>query len=858
VSDHIAGIVGHTAEDFVAGRIGPHDVIHADDMEMLERTMTEAIEAGRQFSLEYRMIHADGSFRWVAENGRVLRDEATGKRWLDGALIDVTERKQADEELRRLALIVESSGDAIFGLTLEGRVTSWNSAAEAATGYTAEEMAGRHISRVLPEDRHGDLVVLRDRLLGGERITGFETRLVKRSGETADIALSVALISGEAGLAVTVRDITAAKEAERKLRESEQRTRMLFDTALDAVVSMDESGRITSWNAQAEAIFGWKREEAIGRKLADTIVPAAFREAHQRGLARFLTTGETKVLGSRIEITALARDGREFPVELAIVPIEHEGRYEFSAFLRDISARKDAEERLREAEERYRILVEQLPMITYVDVPGETPEELWLPQYVSPQLESMLGWSPEEWMSDPNFYFDRIVHPDDQAYVNEAHEVAFSNLTGHTIEHRLMHRDGSVRWFADHMVIARDDDGRPFGSQGYLLDITERKEAEDRLREAETRYAAIVESSDDAIFGLSLDGVVTSWNAGAERLYGYSAEEMVGKDAAVVIPPELRDRERQAIKGMLRSGRNVRLLETERLRKDGSLVPVSVSISPMRDAEGTWLGAAGIARDITEQKAAKAELERLLERERAQVAELRTLDTMKDEFIALVSHELRTPLTSIRGYLELVSEGTGELSAEQEHFLGVVSRNAERLQNLVGDLLFVAQIEAGRLQLETAPVGLEQIAAEAVESARPLADQKQIELSLETESLPLLEGDRGRLGQLLDNFLSNAIKFTPEGGNVYVRLRKHQDSALLEVEDTGMGIPQAEQERLFERFFRTSNATAQAIQGTGLGLTISKAIAEAHGGRISFTSAENEGTTFRIELPLAANMAVAA
>jgi signal transduction histidine kinase len=273
--------------------------------------------------------------------------------------------------------------------------------------------------------------------------------------------------------------------------------------------------------------------------------------------------------------------------------------------------------------------------------------------------------------------------------------------------------------------------------------------------------------------------------------------------------------------------------------------------------DGTPLHSQGYMLDISGRKHTEAALERLLERERAQNEELRTLDKLKDEFIALVSHELRTPLTSIRGYLELVSDG-GELSAEQEHFLGVVSRNAERLQSLVGDLLFVAQIEAGRLQLETSPVDLEQIAADAVESARPLADHKQIELTLEAQPVPPLEGDRGRLGQLLDNFLSNAIKFTPEGGSVRVRLGLEDGKAVLEIADTGMGIPQAEQERLFERFFRTSNATAQAIQGTGLGLTISKAIAEAHGGRITFTSTEGEGTTFRIELPLADALAAAA
>jgi PAS domain S-box-containing protein len=729
VSEHIEQITGYPAADFVSGRISPLEIIHPDDVERVDAAIHDALERRLKIELEYRMVHADGTVHWVSENGRVLQDEVTGESWFDGVVVDVTERKRADEELRRLALIVESSGDAIIGLTLEGHVTSWNAAAEALTGYSVEEMTGRHISRVLPEDRHEDLPRVRDLLLAGERVQGFETKLLRRSGETRDISLSVALISGETGLAVTVRDITAAK---------------------------------------------------------------------------------------------------------------------------------DAEERLREAEERYRILVEQLPVITYIDLPGEADADLWRPSYVSPRLQGMLGWTPDEWLSDPLFYYDRIVHPDDKAWVIEAHDVAFDEQEGHTIEHRLLHRDGSVRWFVDHMVIARDKDERPLWSQGYLLDITERKEAERRLREAETRYAAIVESSDDAIVGLTPEGVVTSFNAGAERLYGYSAEEMIGRHAGLLIPPELREFERGEIHRRLSTGEHVRQLETERVRRDRSRVPISLTISPIKDAEGKRIGASGIARDITEQKRAEAELERLLERERAQNAELRTLDTMKDEFIALVSHELRTPLTSIRGYLELVTDGgAGELSEEQQHFLGVVARNAERLQSLVGDLLFVAQIEAGRLQLESGPVELEQIAAEAVETGRPVADQKGIELTLLAEPVPTLEGDRGRLGQLLDNFVSNALKFTPEGGSVEVRLREEENRAVLEVSDTGMGIPEAEQERLFERFFRSSTATAQAIQGTGLGLAISKAIAEAHGGRITFTSVENDGTTFRIEFPLEATSGMA-
>jgi signal transduction histidine kinase len=230
--------------------------------------------------------------------------------------------------------------------------------------------------------------------------------------------------------------------------------------------------------------------------------------------------------------------------------------------------------------------------------------------------------------------------------------------------------------------------------------------------------------------------------------------------------------------------------------------------------------------------------------------ELRELDRLKDEFVALVSHELRTPLTSIRGYLELVTEDVAGLSDEQRQFLGVVDRNANRLQRLVTDLLFVAQVDAGKFQLQIEDIDLADLAAAGIESARPAAVAKGIELALDADPLPPVQGDVARLAQLVDNLVSNAIKFTPTGGRVGIRVARAGDDAILAVSDTGLGIPVREQARLFERFYRTSSATEKAVQGTGLGLAISKAIVEAHGGKIDFTSREGSGTTFRVSLPL--------
>jgi PAS domain S-box-containing protein len=382
---------------------------------------------------------------------------------------------------------------------------------------------------------------------------------------------------------------------------------------------------------------------------------------------------------------------------------------------------------------------------------------------------------------------------------------------------------------------------------GAIFDVTERMEVDnERLK-----LAAIVESSDDAIISTDLAGIVTSWNRGAEALFGYDSTEMIGRSIAV-LAPEGREAEPIAnLAAVLEEGE--KRYEATRRQKDGTLIDVSLAISAVRNTAGEVIAGAAIVQDITDRKRVEQEREDFTRELEVQNERLLELDRLKDEFVALVSHELRTPLTSIHGYLELVIDGeAGAVTDEQREFLAIVQRNANRLLALVGDLLFLAQIEAGKLSLEVDAVDLSALAAESVETARPLAEEKDITLILATSPLPLLAGDRARLAQLLDNLVSNAVKFTPQGGRVDVRASSSRGNAILEVRDTGMGIPAEEQEHVFERFFRTSRATEQAIQGTGLGLAISKAIVHAHGGQITLASSDGEGATFRISIPIRA------
>ena len=356
-------------------------------------------------------------------------------------------------------------------------------------------------------------------------------------------------------------------------------------------------------------------------------------------------------------------------------------------------------------------------------------------------------------------------------------------------------------------------------------------------RRRSAHFQSLVTSTTDLVLVFS-DGQCRYASNSVLRMLDSTEADILGDGIFDFVQPE----DRPALLDVLRTG-SVAKIE---FRLRGLELEANVTdLRDDRDVRGIVLN----ARDVTERNRHEAEREHLLEQERLANDRLRELDRLKDEFVAVVSHEVRTPLTSILGYLELLSEQ--ELTEDQRLYTDIIGRNSDRLLRLTSDLLFIAQIDDGRLVVEEASVDLGEMIAQALAAAAPTAKAGDVELvGGETMSLPIM-GDASRLAQLLDNLISNAVKFTPAGGSVEISAGSSSNGVWVEVRDTGIGIDESDLELLFTRFFRTGAATKASIQGTGLGLAISKAIVDAHEGSIRATSAAGAGTTLRVELPLA-------
>ena len=623
-----------------------------------------------------------------------------------------------------------------------------------------------------------------------------------------------------------------------ELSTAESRLRGMVDSALDAMIVIDANSKVLEWNQHAEIIFGWSAKEAVGKNLSEMIIPSQHREAHQKGMERYLATGEGPILNRRIEITALRRDRREFPVELAVAQVQAGRQMFFTAFVRDITEQKKAEERERElvreqaarteAEAAGRRISEILESITDVFI---TFDHEWRVTYANSRAEELTGTRRGE-LVGKNVW---ELYPDlRKTAAHDALQRAMSERVAVAGDYPSVLRPGA--WFHIHAAPTSD------GVATYMRDITAGKQAEEALAESQGELGAIIQGMRDVVIVMDADGRYREIAPTAAPLLHLPSRELIGKTLHEIFPVEVADFFLEPIRRALTTG-GTEYVEYS-LPIGDQTIWFDGAVAPMSEDRVVW-----VARDITERKQAEEVL-------RAAKEEAERTTRAKSEFLSRMSHELRTPLNAILGFGQLL-----EMEVEEDddrESVDQVLKAGRHLLAMIDEVLDISRIEAGQMSLSVEPIPVRSVLQESVDLVRLGAAQQGITLRaqscLATDHFVL--GDQQRLKQALLNLLSNAIKYNRPAGTVTLSCKDVGEGRLrLEVRDTGYGIPAEKLERLFTPFDRLGADQTQ-VPGTGLGLALSKGLVEAMGGTLGVESVEDEGSCFWVELPLTTPPAV--
>jgi hypothetical protein len=510
-------------------------------------------------------------------------------------------------------------------------------------------------------------------------------------------------------------------------------------------------------------------------------------------------------------------------------------------------------EELRQSEDRFKLLVQSVRDYAIFMLDPDGVVLTW-----NAGAERFKGYRADEIIGE---HFSRFYPPEALARGMPEHELQVASKTGSfEDEGWRVRKDGSLFWANVVITAMRDAEGTLLGFAKVTRDLTQRRIHEEELRRSEERFRLLVEGvSDYAIFMLDANGRIVTWNVGAERIKGYTAREIIGQHFSIFYPDDVRESGWPEHELQVASEKGSFVDNGWRVRKDGTTFWANVTITALRDDTGRLLGYAKLTRDLTEAKRVEAmevanqQRDEMLEAERSARMAAQRATRVKDEFLATLSHELRTPLSAILGWTQVLLRGESVKGPDaQKRAIEVIERNARAQIQLIDDLLDLSRVMAGKIRLDLQQVSFVSIVEAAVDTVRPTADAKGIRLkAILGSSQDIVSADSARMQQVVWNLLTNAIKFTPKGGQVQALLQRVNSHLELSVSDTGIGIPASYLPHVFDRFSQRDSSTTRTFGGLGLGLAICKQLVELHGGSIRAASqGENQGATFFVQLPL--------
>lgn len=641
------------------------------------------------------------------------------------------------------------------------------------------------------------------------------------------------------GLMMDVTDEKLASAA------ASTREKSILDTVIDGIITIDERGIIESVNKAAEYYFEYSENELLGKNIS-MLMPVEYAHLHDNYLTKYRETGETKIIGVGRIVEGLKKNGGLFPIDLAVSEMWINGQRKFTGVVRDISQRLETEANLRHSEERLRLSHQFAGMITWEwDL---LTDDLYWSNRFGEEAPTPLKVRFEQFMDG--------IHRDDRDAVMSAIDKCIKEGIDYKIEHRAFGKGGELRWVLEQGNVVRDPDGRAIRMIGVAQDITSRKTAEKQQQESELRLKEAQRLAQLGHWDYDFRTNSLSWSDNIYTIFGLDRnaiqpttegffDSIFKSDSKAV--DTLRDRD-------LLSRFPEQNIDYRMVMPGGDVRWVHMESTTQFDENKEIIGLNGIIQDITERKLAELELINAKEEAEKARREADQANLAKSRFLSHMSHELRTPMNAILGFTQLL-ELEKDLSESQMEAVSEIHHASDHLLDLINDVLDLSRIEAGKIILSIKPLRIDSVIKDCLGLVTSMAEQKGVNVSWDQDESTdyFVYVDETRIKEVILNLLSNAIKYNNPGGRVHVKtqLRPRKKMRLL-VEDTGTGIPDIEQGNLFKSFNRLG-AENSDVEGTGIGLVICKRLVEMMGGQIGFSSKEEEGSCFWVDVPLTRN-----
>jgi PAS domain S-box-containing protein len=745
--------------------------------------------------------------------------------------------KQLQEFKAKYDLIFENAAEAMIITDFNGIIINCNKNSEKLIDFSRNEFANNSINilQIFSQESHLKLVSAIEQTITGNPSKALNLRIVKKDGSDSyvDAFCNSFKVDENFYLLITLKDITNQIKIIEELELAKQQYELLITNQGEGIAIIDLEEKLIFVNPAAEKIFGMPKASLINKCLLDFIIPEHKDIIKQQARQRLAG------IKSVYEICIKRMDGELRWILITATPyFDKKGNVVGTfAIFRDDTERKKIEEELRLEKE----LNQQ-----YFDIAGViliVLDSKGVVKSINKKGCQVLEYEKNE-IIGKNWFYNFLPHEIRTDVMNVFRSLINGQVSNYEYyENHVLTKSGKRRLIKWHNEILLDEKGKVVGTISSGEDITEQRKAEQSLRESEEKFRIMTSQAKDAIIMIDNNGCATFWNEAAEKIFGYKADEVIGKELHTLIcPPEFYPAYKMSFDKFRKTGFGNAIgktIELKAIRKDKTEFPVEISVSGVK-IQNCW-HAIGIIRDITERKIVENEL--IKAREAALQA-----SKAKSAFLASMSHEIRTPMNAIIGMADLLSEAN--LEPEYKQYVKVLQNAGDNLLSLINDILDLSKIESGHLELEQIEFSIIELVERVVETLAIKAHSKKLELLYElSDDIPdTLIGDPVRLRQILINLIGNAIKFT-EKGEITLRanVENTDDSSctlLFEVSDTGIGIPEEKQQYIFEPFIQVDSSTTRKYGGTGLGLSISKSLCEMMGGKIWVKSKLNEGSSF--------------